>query len=529
MADETDTKTPDPGFRPHSEYAPKFLESLSTATVAVYPSIVRRLDRTAHSFASREQIVASLIGNNMAAAVTATHRIDLGENIQGTQWEMFQNDMNAIAEELKTQHSDADYAMVMEIVVFPDNQGIFGIHVFVLDQQGQNAFSFLLNSHHRSFVDANLRAEDTSEAARARLMERATRLGVAALQGQVAQAQYCATHTEISSSVVHAGVVDDFETGLTSRTDKFGIPMGFVTFGDGSSIVDSSTTTAYPVLPPKVGRNSVLRLDMNVTGWAAFAHIFHDYSVDQWAPYDWSAFDKISFWLFGNNSGASLFVDVLDNRTPCSTVDDAERYVFEFADDFAGWERVTIRFADMVRKEVDNAAPNDGLGLSAVHGWAFGALSTGGPTTFYIDDFELLRTSAKRIDYPINDLPMYGGREKSAHQDRADKEYMKYMTKDGRSRADAAASAARVGWNAFYTGDESTAIKRFNQAWLLDPENQLALWGFAVISSQRGEFEDGARFFRMAIEKGPENPNLRRDYNFTLKQLDKQGSDNPDL
>ena len=39
-----------------------------------------------------------------------------------------------------------------------------------------------------------------------------------------------------------------------------------------------------------------------------------------------------------------------------------------------------------MRKEIGNGAPNDGLGLFEMHGYALGTLGTGGPQTFYVDD-----------------------------------------------------------------------------------------------------------------------------------------------
>ena len=438
LADEGSSTITDPGFRPHSEYAPAFIKALPTATVDVYPTIVRRLERTALSFASQDRIVTLLKDKLMVMAVAKSTRFDLGKMERMAQWDLFQNDMKAIAEKLESRRSDADYSLVLEIVMRPGNQVVFGIHCYVLDQQGQNVFSFLLNSHHQIFVDAQLFAENSSEAAREKLMQRATQAGIVALQAQIDQAKFCATHQEIGPIKAHPGIFDDFETGLISGTDNYGVPLGYVTFSDDSSTVNISTTEQYPSLPPKIGKNAVLQLDMNVKGWAGFIHVFSFHTLDQWVPYDWSDFQTISFWLYGNNSGTSLFIDVLDNRNPCSTVDDAERFVYQFKDDFSGWERVSIRFADMVRKEIGNGAPNDGLGLTAVHGWAFGALSTGGPMTFYIDDFELGRTPKGKIDYPTNELPMYGERAKTAAQIRADKAFIKTVTKGGKSREDAA-------------------------------------------------------------------------------------------
>ena len=524
LADQGSRTSTDPGFRPPSEYAPAFIEALPTATIDVYPTVVRRLERTALSFSSQDRILTLLKDELLVMAVAKSTRFDLGKLERMAQWDLFQIDMKAIADKLKSRRSDADYSIVLEIVMGPSDQRVFGIHCYVLDQQGQNVFSFLLNSHHQIFVDAQLSADNSSEAAREQLTQRATQAGIVALEAQIDQAKFCATHQEIGPIKAHPGLFDDFETGLVSGTDIHGVPLGYVTFSDDSSTVTISTTEQYPSLPPKMGKNAVLQLDLNVKGWAGFIHVFPFHTLDQWVAYDWSESQTMSFWLYGNNSGTTLFVDVLDNRNPCSTVDDAERYVYQFRDDFSGWERVSIRFADMVRKEIGNGAPNDGLGLTAVHGWAFGALATDGPMTFYIDDFDLGLTPKGNIDYPTNELPMYGERAKTAAQIRADKAFIKTVTKGGKSREDAAEYFAQTGWNSFYKGDQTTAIKRFNQAWLLDPNNQHALWGFAVIAGGRDQIEEAVRFFRMAIENGPENSSLQRDYKFALKELEKSKS-----
>ena len=81
-----------------------------------------------------------------------------------------------------------------------------------------------------------------------------------------------------------------------------------------------------------------------------------------------------------------LFVDVLDNRNPGSTRDDAERWSIDVPDNFSGWQEIQIPFASMHRKEIGNGAPNDGFGLTEVHGWALGAITTPAPQTYYVDN-----------------------------------------------------------------------------------------------------------------------------------------------
>ena len=408
----------------------------------------------------------------------------------------------------------------------------------MLAPDGTNVFSFLLNSHHKMFADAKLRTSDMTAKGKERLAIESTEVALAALKEQVRQAPDSVEQTiDTGSTQAQAGVLDDFESTLSSGIDGHGISLGFFTFSDGSSDVSISTTTAHPPLPGQADGNGVLQIDLNVSRWAGVLHNFENVTTDRWTPQDWRAFGEISFWLYGRDSGTEFFVDILDNRNPGSMTDDAERYTYAFADDFSGWRLIVIPFSKMMRKEIGNSAPIDGLGLSAVHGWAFGALATDGQATYYIDDVALggspstVQGSAAgvgKVEYPINELPMYGGLEKTASQKQADDIYITTMTRGGRSREDAANVAAKVAWNIFYQGDKSTAIKRFNQAWLLDPDNQLALWGFAVTCMDRGQIEDAVRFYRMAVESGPENPLLWHDYEMAIKLLElDQSGDSP--
>ena len=159
--------------------------------------------------------------------------------------------------------------------------------------------------------------------------------------------------------------------------------------------------------------------------------------------------------------------------------------------------------------------------MSAVHGWAFGTLNTGGPITYYLDSFELRNVTSYGAEFAINELPMFGHIQKTATQQQSDKRFLAQMTKDGRSPEAAADYVARVGWSAFNQGDRSLAIKRFNQAWLLNPKNQFALWGFAAICVDRGQVEEAVRYYRMAIDSGPENSKLQKDYEDALRRLKK--------
>jgi beta-glucanase (GH16 family) len=195
-------------------------------------------------------------------------------------------------------------------------------------------------------------------------------------------------------------IIDDFESGIAPAAPcpPGAPPLGFCTFnGAGSSVALSNPASPpAPVLFELGTPNSVLQMDVDVTSFAGFIHGFSNAALDTWIPQDWSASEGISLWLHGTGSGTSLFIDLLDNRNPGSTSDDAERWTVAFVDDFVGWQYFEFPFSSFSRKDIGNSAPNDGLGLFEMHGWALGTLDTGGPLTYHVDQVSL---------YGIGELP----------------------------------------------------------------------------------------------------------------------------
>jgi len=190
-ADETEEKIPAPGFRPESPHASEFLKTIKTATVTVYPSIVRTPTETSFSEASQKQVVDFLKKNKMAKTIKPGKKVDPGKLEGRAQFALFQNDMEKIAGELKTRKSASDYILVMEFLIPPQRNRateIFGIHCIILNKKGENAFSFLLNSHHKAFIAAQLRATDASEKAFDVLIEKSTAVALKALSEQIKNA-----------------------------------------------------------------------------------------------------------------------------------------------------------------------------------------------------------------------------------------------------------------------------------------------------------------------------------------------------
>ncbi|MFM9924834.1 hypothetical protein VLK31_17715 [Variovorax sp. H27-G14] len=103
---------------------------------------------------------------------------------------------------------------------------------------------------------------------------------------------------------------------------------------------------------------------------------------------------------------------------------------------------------------------------------------------------------------PTNQQPMYGNHEKAAALKSADDAFVAAIEQQGLSRADASRHAVRAGWRYWANNDLITAMSRFNQAWLLDPENGNAYHGFALVTATRGGTpEEVEQFFRLAASK----------------------------
>ena len=156
----------------------------------------------------------------------------------------------------------------------------------------------------------------------------------------------------------------------------------------------------------------MLKGDFTVDSFGVIIHGFEDADAKQWVSQDWSAYEGLQFQLYGQNTGTNLFIDVIDNTVPGTTTDTAERFSAAFVDNFSGWKTIQLPFAAMTRKEIGNGAPNDGFGLTEVHGWAFGTLATSGTQTYYLDDFELYGVAPERpltVGFSVADTQVVEG------------------------------------------------------------------------------------------------------------------------
>jgi len=99
-------------------------------------------------------------------------------------------------------------------------------------------------------------------------------------------------------------------------------------------------------------------------------------------------------------------------------------------------------------------------------------------------------------------LPMFGQPKivRPEKLKKTDESLIRDMTLRFGNRAAASNALAEQGWTALRSGQVDLAMLRFNQAWLLNPKNFRAFWGFGAVESQRGRLSEAMELLETARE-----------------------------
>jgi tetratricopeptide (TPR) repeat protein len=140
--------------------------------------------------------------------------------------------------------------------------------------------------------------------------------------------------------------------------------------------------------------------------------------------------------------------------------------------------------------------------------------------TILISILFLAACSTKKIcNEGLNLLPMYGEQEKCDEQLLADKEFLKECEQQFKNRDTAAKYYIEKGWDFFYDKNYDLAMKRFNQAWLLDSLNSETYWGFGNILGVRHQYKESIALLRQSIKINPDNPRVYECISVSYGQL----------
>ncbi|MDX8398702.1 MAG: hypothetical protein R8K20_00455 [Gallionellaceae bacterium] len=113
--------------------------------------------------------------------------------------------------------------------------------------------------------------------------------------------------------------------------------------------------------------------------------------------------------------------------------------------------------------------------------------------------------------------PKYGSLPKNEAQKIADEKFLANIDDYYKgNRKKAAEDISTRGWQLLRQGKVPDAMRRFNQAWLIDNSNGIALWGMATIQSTDGKVDESLKLFTEAEHTLGNDIDFLVDYAKTL-------------
>ncbi|MDD5226444.1 MAG: tetratricopeptide repeat protein [Candidatus Omnitrophica bacterium] len=103
---------------------------------------------------------------------------------------------------------------------------------------------------------------------------------------------------------------------------------------------------------------------------------------------------------------------------------------------------------------------------------------------------------------PTNEIPMYGGIPRTPHEKEADDKLIQSTIKAYGSKEAAFQKAFEFGWSYFYKRDYATAMKRFNQSWLIDPDDPRVFNAFGAVVEAQGDSKEAVSWYLKGADKG---------------------------
>jgi Tfp pilus assembly protein PilF len=143
----------------------------------------------------------------------------------------------------------------------------------------------------------------------------------------------------------------------------------------------------------------------------------------------------------------------------------------------------------------------------------------------------LLPLHGQALARPNNEMPLYGGGPVPPELATANDEFIDSILKRGVTRAQGSDNMVSLGWRYFFERkDIATAMKRFNQAWLLDPDNGDAFHGFAILVMARdADAPQADSLFQQGLAKPRQSPGIYLDYGRFLLTVNRPADAVPQL
>jgi Tfp pilus assembly protein PilF len=124
-----------------------------------------------------------------------------------------------------------------------------------------------------------------------------------------------------------------------------------------------------------------------------------------------------------------------------------------------------------------------------------------------------VQVTKRTYSAPVNEQPFFGFATKSPEEKAADEKFVDAIVGATGSREKAFDETTLRGWRAINAGKIKEAAVRFNQAFLILPEQSRVYHGFAVVSQARFNDLDAAdELFRTALDRPNPVKALKADY-----------------
>jgi Tfp pilus assembly protein PilF len=120
----------------------------------------------------------------------------------------------------------------------------------------------------------------------------------------------------------------------------------------------------------------------------------------------------------------------------------------------------------------------------------------------FIIIFLFVPTLARAQSDGADKLPMFGQPKipRPENLKQADEAFIRDSALRYGSRVAASNALANQGWTAIRNKQVDLAMQRFNQAWLLNPKNFSAFWGFGAVLSEKGRLAEAIEQLETARE-----------------------------
>lgn len=124
-----------------------------------------------------------------------------------------------------------------------------------------------------------------------------------------------------------------------------------------------------------------------------------------------------------------------------------------------------------------------------------------------------IKVTKRTYSGPVNEQPFFGFAAKTDAEREADDRFLNALIGAVGTREKALDETSKRGWRALGTGQAAEAARRFNQAYLLAPEQSVIYHGFAAVAQIRfNDIDFAEELFRIAIKQPNPLKTLNADY-----------------